>query len=63
MDETILSYLTDNFNVVYMFLVNVLTYCIIKIIDEFNGDKKVPTCVNDYLIRFDCIFRLSCTQI
>ena len=26
-----------------MFIVNVLTYIIIKVIDYFNGDNKVPT--------------------
>lgn len=41
--EVIVNGILNNFDFGYMFTVNVLTYIIIKIIDYFNGDNKVPT--------------------
>lgn len=35
----------DNFDFVYMIVVNVLTYLIIKGFDAVNGVKKVPTII------------------
>lgn len=35
----------DNFDFVYMIVVNVLTYLIIKAFDAVNGVKKVPTII------------------
>lgn len=39
----VLSQVINNFDFAYMLIINVLTYMIIKIIDYFNGDKKVNT--------------------
>lgn len=39
--EKIVDLLLGSFDFGYMFSVNVLTYIIIKIVDKFNGRKKV----------------------
>lgn len=39
----IINQVIDNFDFAYMFAINALTYCIIKIIDEINKDKVVNT--------------------
>lgn len=41
--DTIVDGILSNFDFGFMFIVNVLTYIIIKVIDYFNGDNKVPT--------------------
>lgn len=41
--DIIVSGILNNFDFGFMFIVNVLTYIIIKVIDSFNGDNKVPT--------------------
>ena len=33
----------SKFDLAYMFAVNVATYIIIKVVDNFNGEKIVPT--------------------
>lgn len=40
--ENIINILLDSFDIAYMFAVNVLTYIVIKMIDELNGEKAVP---------------------
>lgn len=40
--EQIINQLVHNFDFALMLVINVITYGIIKLIDEFNGDK-VPT--------------------
>ena len=37
----IINIITDNFDIAYILSINVLTYSVIKIIDYFNGTKKV----------------------
>ena len=39
--DTIINQIISNFNFAYMFVVNVLTYVLIKIIDYVNGEKAV----------------------
>lgn len=41
--DVIVNGILSNFDFGFMFIVNVLTYIIIKTIDYFNGDNKVPT--------------------
>ena len=41
--DVIVDGILNNFDFGFMFIVNVLTYIIIKVIDYFNGDNKVPT--------------------
>lgn len=41
--DVIVDGILSNFDFGFMFIVNVLTYIIIKAIDYFNGDNKVPT--------------------
>lgn len=41
--DVIVNGTLSNFDFGFMFIVNVLTYIIIKSIDYFNGDNKVPT--------------------
>lgn len=41
--DVVIDKIINNFDFAYMFIVNVLTYIIIKIIDYVNGDAKVPT--------------------
>lgn len=39
--EEVINVLIDNFDLAFILSINVLTYSIIKIIDYFNGTKKV----------------------
>lgn len=41
--NNILNTIITNFDFTYMFMINFVTYNIIKIIDKFNGNKKVKT--------------------
>lgn len=41
--DIIVDGILSNFDFGFMFIVNVLTYIIIKVMDYFNGDNKVPT--------------------
>lgn len=41
--DVIVDGILSNFDFGFMFIVNVLTYIIIKVIDYFNGDNKVLT--------------------
>ena len=41
--DVIVDGILSNFDFGFMFIVNVLTYIVIKVIDYFNGDNKVPT--------------------
>lgn len=41
--EEIIIQLTHNFDFALMFVINVLTYTIIKIVDEINKEKNVTT--------------------
>lgn len=41
--DVIVSGILNNFDFGFMFIVNVLTYIVIKVIDYFNCDDKVPT--------------------
>lgn len=41
--DVIVDGILSNFDFGFMFIVNILTYIIIKVIDYFNGDNKVPT--------------------
>lgn len=41
--DVIVDGILSNFDFGFMFIVNVLTYIIIKVIDYFNDDNKVPT--------------------
>lgn len=45
--DIIVDGILSNFDFGFMFIVNVLTYIIIKTIDYFNGDNKVPTWQKD----------------
>lgn len=39
--ENLIDTIFTNFDIAYILSINILTYTIIKIIDYFNGDKKV----------------------
>lgn len=41
--EEFINIFTSNFDIPYMLSVNVLTYIIIKLLDELNGKKKINT--------------------
>lgn len=41
--ERIIDLILGSFDFGYSFSVNILTYLIIKLIDNLNGDKQVPT--------------------
>lgn len=41
--EQIIHQIISNFDFSYIFVVNILTYIIIKIVDILNKEKKVPT--------------------
>ena len=41
--NVIIDKIINNFDFAYVFIVNVLTYILIKVVDYFNGNAKVPT--------------------
>ena len=45
--DNILQTIVDSFDLGYMVSVNILTYILIKLHDEVNGDKNVPR--KDYI--------------
>lgn len=52
----IINQIINNFDFSYMFIVNVLTYIIIKIIDYLNGDTKVHKLVKRICLLVSIIF-------
>ena len=46
----IIDKIIGNFDFGYMFAINVLTYILIKVVDSFNGDSKVPTWIKRALL-------------
>lgn len=52
----IINQIINNFDFSYMFIVNVLTYIIIKIIDYLNGDAKVHKFVKRICLLVSIIF-------
>lgn len=42
MEQTLIKQVFDNFDIIYILMINIVTYFLIKIADYFNGDKKVP---------------------
>lgn len=55
--DVIVDGILSNFDFGFMFIVNVLTYIIIKVIDYFNGDNKVPT------LQKRCVLVISITTM
>ena len=53
--DVIIDKIINNFDFAYMFIVNVLTYIIIKIIDYVNGDAKVPTWIKRSILLISII--------
>ena len=41
MEENIINSIIDNFDYVYILMVNIITYGLIKIFDSLNGPKPV----------------------
>lgn len=52
----IINQIINNFDFSYMFIVNVLTYIIIKIIDYLNGNTKVHKLVKRICLLVSIIF-------
>lgn len=42
MEQTLIKQVFDNFDIIYILMINIVTYFLIKTADYFNGDKKVP---------------------
>lgn len=42
MEQTLIKQVFDSFDIIYILMINIVTYFLIKIADYFNGDKKVP---------------------
>lgn len=53
--DIVIDKIINNFDFAYMFIVNVLTYIIIKIIDYVNGDAKVPTWIKRSILLISII--------
>ena len=51
----IINQVLNNFDFIYMLIINILTYLIIKSIDSINGDKKVPTWAKRAVLLFSII--------
>ena len=53
--STFIDSFVSTFNLQYMFIVNVLTYVIIKTIDELNGRKRVSTWQKRLVLIISCL--------
>ena len=42
MEQTLIKQVFDSFDIIYILMINIVTYSLIKTADYFNGDKKVP---------------------
>lgn len=42
MEQTLIKQVFDSFDIIYILMINIVTYFLIKTADYFNGDKKVP---------------------
>lgn len=42
MEQTLIKQVFDSFDIIYILIINIVTYFLIKTADYFNGDKKVP---------------------
>lgn len=42
MEQTLVKQVFDSFDIIYILMINIVTYFLIKTADYFNGDKKVP---------------------
>ena len=51
----IINQVLNNFDFIYMLIINILTYLIIKSIDSMNGEKKVPTWLKRVVLLFSII--------
>ena len=60
--QTILDSIIANFDFAYMISVNVLTYCIIKLVDYFNKEKAVSTLLKR-IILVSCVVLLALIYI
>ena len=60
--DVIVSGILNNFDFGFMFIVNVLTYIVIKVIDYFNGDNKDPTWQKRCILII-CIFTMAMIYI
>ena len=60
--QTILDNIIANFDFAYMISVNVLTYCIIKLVDYLNKEKAVSTLIKR-IILVSCIVLLALIYI
>lgn len=45
MEQTLVKQVFDSFDIIYILMINIVTYFLIKIADYFNGDKKVPVLI------------------
>ena len=59
----IINQIINNFDFVYMLIINLLTYLIIKSIDSINGDKKVSTWTKRLVLLFSIILVYSYYKI
>lgn len=53
--DRIIQAIIDNFDFAYMFVINVLTYILIKFIDYINKDKNVSTLVKRCCLLFSIV--------
>lgn len=42
MEQTLIKQVFDSFDIIYILMINIVTYFLIKTADYFNWDKKVP---------------------
>lgn len=42
MEQTLIKQVFDSFDIIYILMINIVTYFLIKTADYFNRDKKVP---------------------
>lgn len=42
MEQTLIKQVFDSFDIIYILMINIVTYFLIKTADYFNEDKKVP---------------------
>lgn len=50
MEQTLIKQVFDSFDIIYILMINIVTYFLIKTADYFNGDKKSPFLLNVFFL-------------
>ena len=56
MEQTLIKQVFDSFDIIYILMINIVTYFLIKTADYFNGNKRVPVLTKRIFLILPLIF-------